>query len=76
MNTRPCTNCGAILRAYWLKNGQCNGCRNPHLIVECIQVLPHPPEVIDVDPAVIERMEQRLNEPKPDPKPLSIFDRD
>jgi CspA family cold shock protein len=29
----PCTKCGVPLEPYWLKDGVCNGCRNPHLIV-------------------------------------------
>lgn len=29
----PCSKCGVILKAYWLKDGVCNGCRNPHLVV-------------------------------------------
>jgi hypothetical protein len=29
-----CNKCGASLKPYWLKNGTCNGCLNPHLIVE------------------------------------------
>lgn len=41
-----------------------------------IVVLPHPPEVVDVDPAIIEDMKRRLAEPRPAPKPTSIFDRD
>lgn len=28
-----CTKCGSKLRTYFLKDGVCNGCRNPHLIV-------------------------------------------
>lgn len=28
-----CIKCGAVLKAYWLKDGECNGCRNPHLVV-------------------------------------------
>lgn len=28
-----CIKCKARLANYWLKNGLCNGCRNPHLIV-------------------------------------------
>lgn len=31
---RPCSKCGAMLKPYFLKDGICNGCRNPHLIVE------------------------------------------
>lgn len=30
---QPCKKCGAVLQNYWLKDGVCNGCRNPHLIV-------------------------------------------
>lgn len=38
MNTAKikCNKCGAILREYWLKNGLCNGCRNPDLIVVAV----------------------------------------
>jgi hypothetical protein len=32
----PCTKCGVLLRPYWLKDGMCNGCRNPHLIVVAV----------------------------------------
>lgn len=28
-----CEKCGAVLDHYWIKDGMCNGCRNPHLIV-------------------------------------------
>lgn len=33
MKYQSCSECGAKLVAHWLKNGVCNGCRNPHLIV-------------------------------------------
>lgn len=32
----PCAKCGISLRLYFLKDGICNGCRNPHLIVTTI----------------------------------------
>jgi len=32
----PCVKCGALLQPHWLKNGTCNGCRNPHLVVTAI----------------------------------------
>ncbi len=31
-----CNQCKAVLRPYWLKNGICNGCRNPSAIVEAM----------------------------------------
>lgn len=31
----PCSKCGAKLQPVWLKDGICNGCRNPELIVVC-----------------------------------------
>ena len=34
MNKQACSQCGAILDIYWLRDGICNGCRNPHLVVE------------------------------------------
>lgn len=33
VDTMPCRECGAVLRLYYLKNGVCNGCRNPSLVV-------------------------------------------
>lgn len=33
---QKCSKCGAMLRPVWLKNGVCNGCANPHLIVTSI----------------------------------------
>lgn len=36
MRKQKCMECGAVLHAYWLKNGKCNGCRNPHLIVRAL----------------------------------------
>lgn len=33
MNTKTCGKCNAQFKVYWLKNGICNGCRNPHLVV-------------------------------------------
>lgn len=32
----PCSKCGVSLRPYFLKDGICNGCRNPDLIVEAV----------------------------------------
>lgn len=29
-----CKKCNNLFQAYWLKNGLCNGCRNPNAIVE------------------------------------------
>jgi hypothetical protein len=29
-----CVQCGNTFQFYWLKDGLCNGCRSPHLIVE------------------------------------------
>lgn len=34
MKNQACSKCGAMLKPYWLKNGTCNGCANPHLIIE------------------------------------------
>jgi hypothetical protein len=31
-----CTKCSATLDFYFLKNGICNGCRNPHLVVTAV----------------------------------------
>jgi len=31
-----CKKCNIGLQQYWLKNGICNGCQNPQLIVESI----------------------------------------
>ncbi len=31
-----CSKCGARLHPVWLKDGKCNGCRSPHLIVTAI----------------------------------------
>lgn len=33
---QPCSKCRIPLKPYYLKNGVCNGCRNPHLIVVAI----------------------------------------
>jgi hypothetical protein len=33
----PCNKCGAELQSYWLKDGTCNACRNPHLVVTCVK---------------------------------------
>lgn len=32
---KKCAKCGVVLQRHWLKNGVCNGCRNPHLIIKC-----------------------------------------
>lgn len=32
-----CLKCKTPMKAYWLKNGICNGCRNPHLIVKAVK---------------------------------------
>ncbi len=29
-----CNKCGLSFQFHWLKDGVCNGCRNPHLIVK------------------------------------------
>lgn len=34
MKGDPCDKCGLIFKPYFLKDGRCNGCRNPHLIVK------------------------------------------
>jgi hypothetical protein len=31
-----CSKCKIVFKFYWLKDGICNGCRNPHLIVKAI----------------------------------------
>lgn len=31
-----CIKCDTPLRVYWLKDGICNACRNPHLIVKAV----------------------------------------
>jgi len=33
MNDQKCSKCSVPLRPYFLRDGICNGCRNPHLIV-------------------------------------------
>lgn len=35
--TIPCAKCGAMLKPHWLKEGVCNGCRNPELIVTALK---------------------------------------
>lgn len=35
-NYIPCSQCGARLMFCFLKDGICNGCRNPHLIVTAV----------------------------------------
>lgn len=32
-NRTACYQCRIVFQDYWLKDGLCNGCRNPHLIV-------------------------------------------
>jgi adenosylcobinamide amidohydrolase len=32
-NNQECGQCGIQMKSYFLKDGLCNGCRNPHLIV-------------------------------------------
>lgn len=32
----PCSKCGAVLQPHWLKDGVCNACRNPHLVVKAL----------------------------------------
>lgn len=31
---KVCAKCKIVFQSYWLKNGICNGCKNPHLIVK------------------------------------------
>ena len=33
MKLTPCLKCDVAVKPYWLRDGICNGCRNPHLIV-------------------------------------------
>lgn len=42
-NLVPCVGCGANLKPCFLKDGRCNGCRNPQLIVEAVMPK-HTPE--------------------------------
>lgn len=35
-NETPCTQCSTPLKPCFLKDGVCNGCRNPHLIVTAV----------------------------------------
>lgn len=35
-NKVACIQCAVLLDYYWLRNGLCNGCRNPHLIVTAV----------------------------------------
>ena len=37
-----CNKCGVYLRSYWLKDGICNACRNPDLVVTAIVKCNHP----------------------------------
>lgn len=39
-NKQYCTKCGIEFYAYWLKNGECNGCRNPQSIVAAVTTCP------------------------------------
>jgi hypothetical protein len=41
-----------------------------------VEILPHPPEVIKVDPQIIIDMIRRLAAPRGPIEPVSIFDRD
>jgi hypothetical protein len=41
-----------------------------------IEIIPHPPEVIDVDPAVVAEFKRRMAEPKQEPKPVHLVDRE
>lgn len=36
VNKIACLKCGAVLRPWYLKDGVCNGCRNPELIVTAV----------------------------------------
>lgn len=36
MKKAQCTKCGNMLQPYWVKDGMCNGCRNPASIVEAV----------------------------------------
>lgn len=36
MTDKSCKVCGALLAYYWLKDGMCNGCRNPESVVTSI----------------------------------------
>lgn len=35
-NLKPCSQCGAVLQTYWLRDGICNAYRNPHLVVAVV----------------------------------------
>jgi hypothetical protein len=39
MQDIKCNKCGVMLKPYWLKNGTCNGCLNPDLIVKAESVM-------------------------------------
>lgn len=36
LNKALCSGCGLSFQVYWLKDGKCNGCRNPEAIVSSI----------------------------------------
>jgi hypothetical protein len=44
MSNQNCLKCGVLFKTYWLKDDMCNGCRNPHLVVEA-KVDPKIPDV-------------------------------
>lgn len=37
MKLVQCKGCQAKLRPYWLKDGKCNACRNPNLVVVAVK---------------------------------------
>lgn len=36
MENKECSKCGIALQPYWLKDGVCNGCRHPDLVVKAV----------------------------------------
>lgn len=36
VESSPCVKCGASLRPHWLKDGMCNGCRNPQAVIPAL----------------------------------------
>lgn len=36
MENTKCSKCSASLKSYWLKDGICNACRNPQLVVTAL----------------------------------------
>jgi hypothetical protein len=36
MKSIPCNKCGAAMKLYWLKQGICNACWNPNLVVTAV----------------------------------------